>query len=149
MIWSRYFLLLVILTATFGAGTFDVLFPDVIPIRPYTSIFQTAHSLLTSSDNLRLSIQAPLMLMSILIIGLLLVSLTLMILHVPIPILISPLGARGSHSRANRRAGAGWKDISRKQNKNLSSEEQFRILMEVFGRPKMVIIYPSKQKEKT
>lgn len=37
----RFFLLLILLTAVFGAGTVDVLFTDVVPIRPYSNVFLT------------------------------------------------------------------------------------------------------------
>ena len=38
----RFLLLAVILTATVGAGIFDVAFSDVEPIRPYTHVFTFA-----------------------------------------------------------------------------------------------------------
>ena len=38
----RLLLLAVVLTATVGAGIFDVAFPDVIPVRPYSHTFAFA-----------------------------------------------------------------------------------------------------------
>lgn len=138
-------LLSIILLATFGAGTVDVLFPDVIPLRPYTGIFQAAHSL---SEELRQTGLAQLT-PTILIAALVVCILTLAIIwlpHLTSSLAILPLGSRGSHSRANRRAsGAGWKDTSQKQ--ILTAEEQFRVLMQIFGRPKMVIIYDKQKPE--
>jgi hypothetical protein len=40
--FPRLLLLAVILTATVGAGIFDVAFPDVMPIRPYSHVFSFA-----------------------------------------------------------------------------------------------------------
>jgi hypothetical protein len=40
--FTRLLLLVTILTATFGAGLADVIFTDVIPIRPYTGVFRFA-----------------------------------------------------------------------------------------------------------
>jgi hypothetical protein len=37
----QLFLLLVLFTAVFGAGIADVAFSDVIPLRPYSHVFQT------------------------------------------------------------------------------------------------------------
>src|SRR4029077_3770126 len=37
---NRLLLLVTILTATFGAGIVDVVFTDVLPIRPYTAVFR-------------------------------------------------------------------------------------------------------------
>ena len=35
----RLVFLAIIATATFGAGLVDVIFPDVVPLRPYTGVF--------------------------------------------------------------------------------------------------------------
>lgn len=133
-------LLGIILIATFGAGTFDVLFPDVIPLRPYTSVFQAAHS--ATVDNFVKTVLPPLSI--VLVVAVAIISVVTMTLfpHLSLPILI-PLGSRGSHSRANRRAGVGWTDKSGKQ--PVRPEDQFRILLEIFGRPRVVMIY-DKQK---
>lgn len=37
----RWFFLAIILTATIGAGLADVLFSDLVPLRPYTATFNT------------------------------------------------------------------------------------------------------------
>lgn len=137
----------IILTATFGAGSFDVLFPDVIPLRPYTGVFQTAHSLTGSIDAVRLPIQIPALFLLVIVSVMLLFTVSLLFPHLSFSLLMSPLGARGSHSRANRRAsGAGWKDTSQKQ--PLTAEEQFRILMQIFGKPRMVIVYGKEPEKK-
>lgn len=143
---ARLVLLTIILVATFGAGTVDVLCPDVIPLRPYTGVFQTAHALTSSIDAIRLPVQIPTMLLVVIVSIILLFSLSLLVPHLSFSLFISPLGARGSHSRANRRAsGAGWKDTSQKQ--PLTAEEQFRVLMQIFGKPRMIIVY-EKQRDK-
>lgn len=137
-------LLTVILIAVFGAGTVDVLFPDVIPLRPYTGIFQTSH--LTTIDQ-SLKTNLPLVPLILIAITLLLTVTAITIFpHLAPSLSFLPLGSRGSHSRANRRAsGAGWKDTS--QNQMLTAEEQFRVLMQIFGKPRMVIVYGKEEKK--
>ena len=39
--WRTLSLFIVIVSSVFIAGAVDILFPDVIPIRPYTSFFKT------------------------------------------------------------------------------------------------------------
>jgi len=38
--FTRLLLLAIVFTATFGAGIVDVVFTDVLPIRPYTGVFR-------------------------------------------------------------------------------------------------------------
>ncbi len=86
-------ILSIILTATFVAGSIDILYPDVIPIRPYTYF---SIGLINFSNT---SQQFSTYLFQLV----LLLTVSLLLLHFNIPLPLMPLGHRSGQFRRGKR----------------------------------------------
>ena len=86
-------LLSIILIATFAAGSIDIIFPDVIPIRPYTYF---SIGLINFSNT---SQQFSTYLFQLV----LLLTVSLLLLHFNIPLPLIPLGHRSGQFRRGKR----------------------------------------------
>ena len=100
----RLILLILIVSSVFGAGVVDILFADIIPLRPYSGVFRT---ILIASPPSILPIQSVAMatnqivtgLFQLVLVWLIVVSISLLVSH-PIPFLIGQHGkSQVSHTR--------------------------------------------------
>ncbi|TLX92544.1 MAG: hypothetical protein E6K97_01285 [Thaumarchaeota archaeon] len=86
-------LLSIILTATFVAGSIDIIFPDVIPIRPYTYFSIGLINFNNTSQQFSTYLfQLVLML-----------TVSLLLIHFNIPLPLIPLGHRSGQFRRGKR----------------------------------------------
>jgi len=89
----KLILLSIILTATFVAGSIDIIFPDVVPIRPYT-FFSVG---LVNFNNTSQQFSTYLFQL------ILLLTVSLLLLHFNIPLPLIPLGHKSGQFRRGKR----------------------------------------------
>jgi len=86
-------ILSIILTATFVAGSIDILFPDVIPIRPYTYFSIGLINFNNTSQQFSTYLFQLLLLLTV----------SLLLIHFNIPLPMIPLGHRSGQFRRGKR----------------------------------------------
>jgi len=86
-------LLSVILTATFAAGSIDILFPDVVPKRPYTYFSIGLINFNNTSQQFSTYLFQLLLLLTV----------SLLLIHFNIPLPLIPLGHRSGQFRRGKR----------------------------------------------
>ena len=101
----RLILLVLIISSVFGAGVVDILFSDIIPLRPYTGVFRTILTASSPSVSLIQSVattatnQIVTSLFQLILVCLIVVSISLLVSH-PIPFFIGQHGkSQVSHTR--------------------------------------------------
>jgi len=89
----KLILLSIILTATFVAGSIDILFSDVIPIRPYTYFSIGLINFNNTSQQFSTHLFQLLLLLTV----------SLLLIHFNIPLPLIPLGHRSGQFRRGKR----------------------------------------------
>ena len=134
----RLVFLAIILMSVFGAGAVDVMFPDVIPLRPYSGVFQNilSNQLGVSSGLSQFSVNpATVNTVYLILIAIMVLFVSLAIFH-PIVIPINPIGLTQKASlHPNARHSAG-RHKNRYPTRNSSSQSQIN---------EPVVVYASKK----